>query len=98
MNPFLHLHFVFENSQNSISCDPPFSLFWSVKYPNFGQKLRIRIVRYSFLGDILRVLKICIVLSPEWSQKGYWLVNYFSLLSVLGDKGCYELYFVLKLE
>ena len=30
--------FVFENSQNSFSCCPPFGRCWSVKYLNFGPK------------------------------------------------------------
>ena len=34
--------FVFENSQSSFLCVPPFGPFWSVKYLNFGQKLPIR--------------------------------------------------------
>ena len=32
---FVTFIFVFENSQNSFSCAPPFSPFWSVKYLNF---------------------------------------------------------------
>ena len=41
--------FVFENSQNSLLFGLPFSPFWSVKYPNFGQKLPIRIAHHTFL-------------------------------------------------
>ena len=41
--------FLFENSQNSISCGHPFGPFWSVKYLNFGQKLPIQTARYTFL-------------------------------------------------
>ena len=41
--------FIFENSQNSFSCGPPFGLFWSVKYLNFGQKLPIRAAHHTFL-------------------------------------------------
>ena len=41
--------FVFENSQNSMSCGHPFGPFWSVKYLNFGQKLPIQTARYTFL-------------------------------------------------
>ena len=37
--------FVFENFQNSFSWDPPFGLFWSVKYLNFrGEICEIRIL------------------------------------------------------
>ena len=39
---FVTFIFVFGNSQNSFSCGPPFGPFWSVKYLNFGRKLRIR--------------------------------------------------------
>ena len=44
-----NIHFVFETSQNSFSCGPPFGPFWSAKYLNFGQKLPIRTTHYTFL-------------------------------------------------
>ena len=40
---------MFENIQNSFSYVPPFGLFWSVKYLNFGQKLPIPTTCHTFL-------------------------------------------------
>ena len=61
ITPFFHLFFplnlfvtfivVFENSQNSFLCGPPFGSFWSVKYLNFGQKLPIRTAHHTFLEN-----------------------------------------------
>ena len=63
--------FVFENSQNSVLCDPPFGPFWSVKYLNFGQKLPIRTAHHTFLKS--RHPEVTenpyYVLSPGGSQK-----------------------------
>ena len=78
---FFHLHFllqlfvtfifVFENSQNSFQCGPPFGSFWSVSYPNFWEKLPIRTTHHSFLES--RHPEITknpyYVLFPKWSQK-----------------------------
>ena len=50
MTPFFSSFiFVFENSQNPFSCDPPFGPFWSIKYLNFGQKLPIWTAHCTFL-------------------------------------------------
>ena len=49
---FVTFIFIFENSQNSFSCRPPFRPFWSVKYHNFGQKLPIQSTHHTFLESI----------------------------------------------
>ena len=41
--------FVFENSRNSFLCALLSGLFWSLKYPSFGQKLPIRTAHDTFL-------------------------------------------------
>ena len=50
---------------------PPFGPFWSVKYLNFGQKLPIWTVNYTFLkGRHPEVSKTpYYVMSPEGSQE-----------------------------
>ena len=45
---FVKFIFVFENSQNSFSCGPPFGPFWSVKYLNVWEKLPIWTVHHTF--------------------------------------------------
>ena len=68
---FVTFIFVFENSQNSFSCDSPFGSFWSVKCLNFGQKPPIRTAHHTFLES--RHPEVTknpyYVLSPEGSQK-----------------------------
>ena len=63
--------FLFENSQNLFLFGPPFRPFWSMKYPNFGQKLPIRTARHTFLKrrhpEITK--NPYHVLPPEGSQK-----------------------------
>ena len=83
MTPFFHLLFltfifVFENSQNSFSCDPTFGPFWPVKYLNFEQKLPIRTVHHNFLKSRHpEVFKICIMFCPlRRAKKTYQLVEY----------------------
>ena len=63
--------FVFENSQNSFSCGPLPSPFWSVKYLKFVKKLSIRTAHHIFQeGRHPEVTKNSYyVLSPEGSQK-----------------------------
>ena len=46
---FVTFIFVFENSQNSFSCGPPFRPFWSVRYLNFERKLPIWTTHHTFL-------------------------------------------------
>ena len=46
---FVTFIFVFETSQNSFSCGPPFGPFWPVKYLNFGQKLPIQTTHHTYL-------------------------------------------------
>ena len=48
---FCNISFVFENSQNSFSCCPPFDPFWSGKYLNFGQNLLIQTVHHTLFGS-----------------------------------------------
>ena len=48
-NCLQHSLFIFENGQNPFSFGPPFGLFWSVKYLNFGQKLPIQAAHHAFL-------------------------------------------------
>ena len=68
---FVTFTFVFKNSQNSFSCGPPFSPFWSVKYLNFGKKLPIWTAHHTFLES--RHLEVTkdpyYVFSTEGSQK-----------------------------
>ena len=62
INPFFHLvfplylfvkfTFIFQNSQNSFSCGHTFGQFWSVKYPNFWQKLPDQTAHHTFLESI----------------------------------------------
>ena len=68
---FVTFIFVFENSQNSFSCGPPFGPFWSVKYLNFGQKLPILRADHTFIenGHTEVTKNPYYVLSPEGSQK-----------------------------
>ena len=66
-----NIQFVFENNQNSFSCDPPFGSFWSVKYLNFGQKLPIRTAHHTFaeIRHTEVTKNLYCVLSPEGSQE-----------------------------
>ena len=48
---FVTFIFVFENCYISFSCGPPSGPSWSVKYPNFGQKLLIQTAYYTFLKN-----------------------------------------------
>ena len=68
---FVTFIFVFENSQNSFSCGPPFGAFWSVKYLNFAQKLPLRTTRHIFLERKHRKVtkNSYYVSSTEGSQK-----------------------------
>ena len=63
--------FVFENSQNSLSCGPTFGPFWSVNYLNFGQKLPSSIAHHTFLEsrhpEVTKNLYY--VLFPQGNQK-----------------------------
>ena len=63
--------FLFENSQNSYSCGPPFGPLWSGKYHNLGQKLAILTAHHTFLES--RHSEVTknpyFVLSPRGSQK-----------------------------
>ena len=54
---FVILIFVFENSQNSFSCNPPFDPFWFVKFRNFQQKLPISTIHHTFIESII----LCII-------------------------------------
>ena len=75
---FVAFMFGFENVQNSFSCGPRFGPFWSVKYLNFEQKLPIRTIHHNFLESRhTEVTKYpYYILSPEWSQKRYQLMDY----------------------
>ena len=69
---FVIFIFIIQNGQNSFSCGPPFGLFWSVKYFNFGQKLPIRTAHHTFL-EIRHpgLLKIHIIFCPlKGAKKG----------------------------
>ena len=72
---FVTFIFVFENSQNSFSCGPPFGLFWSVKFLNLGQKIPIRTAHQTFLESKHHGVtkNPYYVLSPDDSQKKVWV-------------------------
>ena len=78
MTPFFHLLFllfvtfifIFENGQNSFSCDSPFGLFWSVKYLNYGKSYRFgQSITLFQKVDTLRLLKIHIIVCPRKGAK-----------------------------
>ena len=62
---------IFETSQNSFSCRPPFGPFRSVKYLSFGQKLPIWATHHTFLESRYpeNTKNPYCVFSPEGSQK-----------------------------
>ena len=69
---------VFEDSQNSFLCGPPFGPFSSVNYPNFEQNPSIWTAHHTFLeSKHLRLLKIPITFfrSGE-SKKSCQLIGY----------------------
>ena len=72
---------IFETSQNSFSCRPPFGPFRSVKYLSFGQKLPIWTTHHTFLESRYpeNAKNPYYVFSPEGSQKKYQLMNCVSL-------------------
>ena len=66
------IHFcTIKNSQNSFSCGPSFSPFWSVKYLNYRQKLPVQPPHHTFLESRHRDItkNPYYVLSPKYSQK-----------------------------
>ena len=67
---FVIFIFVFENSQNSFSCCPPFDPFWFVKFCNSQQKLPIWKVHHTFIeSKHPEVAKNpCYLLSPKESH------------------------------
>ena len=89
-----NIHFAFENSQNSFSRGPPFGTFWSVKYPNFRQKLLIQIAYHTFLErrhpEVTK--SSYYVLPPREARRRYQLVDYRSsrsnpnVLAVVSDR------------
>ena len=74
---FVTFIFIFEYSQNSFSCGPPFGPFWSVKYFNFGQKLPIQPTHHTFLQSRHpEVTKNpCYVLPPSGARKRCHLMD-----------------------
>ena len=75
---FVTFIFAFENRQNSFSCGFPFGSFWSIKYLNFGKKLRFGqpIILFQKV-DNLRLLKIHIIFCPpRGAKKRYQLMDY----------------------
>ena len=72
--------FVFQDSQNSFSCDLPFGPFWSVKYLNFGQKLPIRSAYHTFLESR----------HPEATRKSYYVLSIEGSQKKISAHGLWE--------